>query len=193
MPLNGSYGIDTVRSEKIGVGQGERRMVAPQTSPDIAREGSRTDADPAAFVARFESAWATSDTETLLQLLTDDVVLIQPAMPTTTGKEEARDVFNRLFRLIPDLHTKVHGWAAHGDVLFIEFTLVGTFGGGEVSWPAVDRFVLRDGLGAERISYFDPLPLMLTTLKRPRGWRKFLTSGFRPSFSRTPNPNWEAR
>jgi hypothetical protein len=191
MPLKRSHAVDSVRSEKIGIGTGERRMVAGQTSPDIERDEVRTGADPAAFVARFESAWATSDTERLLELLTDDVVLIQPAMPVTSGKQAARDAFNRLFRLIPDLHTKVHRWAARGDFLFIEFTLVGTFGGAEVSWPAVDRFVLRGGFGAERISYFDPLPLMLTTLKRPRGWRRFLTSGFRPNFSRTPNPNRE--
>ena len=50
---------------------------------------------------RFESAWATSKVEALLELLTDDVVLIQPGMPSTHGKEAAREVFTRLLRLIP--------------------------------------------------------------------------------------------
>jgi limonene-1,2-epoxide hydrolase len=190
MPLKVRGLTSSVRSAKIGVGMGERSTVVGQASQGVARDPIR-DSDPAAFVDQFERAWATSDTETLLALLTDDVVLIQPAMPTVTGKEEARKSFSRLFRLIPDLHTKVHRWAAQGDVLFIEFTLIGTFGGGEVSWPAVDRFILRDGVAAERISYFDPLPLTLTTLKRPRGWRRFLSSGFRPTFTGTPNPNWK--
>jgi ketosteroid isomerase-like protein len=143
--------------------------------------------DAAAFVERFEIAWSKSNADALGALLADDVVLIQPAMPAIRGKEQAHKTFSRLFRLIPDLHVMVHRWAALDDVLFIEFTLVGTFGGGEVHWPAVDRFLLRDGLAAERISYFDPLPLLLTTLKRPRGWRRLVTSGFRPSFSSPPD------
>jgi hypothetical protein len=147
------------------------------------------EADASEFVRRFESAWATSNADVLVELLTDDVVLIQPAMPATASKEAARQAFRRLLRLIPDLHVRVHRWAARDEFLFIEFNLIGTFGGREVSWPAVDRFLLRDGLAAERISYFDPLPLMLTTLKRPRGWRRLLNSGFRPSFSSTSTPN----
>jgi ketosteroid isomerase-like protein len=143
--------------------------------------------DAAAFVERFETAWSKSNPDALGELLADDVVLIQPAMPSIKGKEEAHRTFSQLFRLIPDLHVVVHRWAEGDDVLFIEFTLVGTFGGDEVSWPAVDRFLLRDGLVAERFSYFDPMPLFLTTLKRPRGWRRLVASGFRPSFSSPPD------
>jgi ketosteroid isomerase-like protein len=143
--------------------------------------------DAAAFVERFEAEWSKSDAKALGTLLADDVVLVQPAMPAVRGKAEAHKAFSRLFRLIPDLHVYVHRWAARDEVVFIEFTLTGTFGGKEVSWPAVDRFLLRDGLVAERISYFDPLPLMLTIPRRPRGWRRLVTSGFRPSFS-TPKP-----
>jgi ketosteroid isomerase-like protein len=144
--------------------------------------------DAAEFVGRFETAWSKSDEEALGELLADDVVLIQPAMPAIQGKREAEESFSKLFGLIPDLHVRVHRWAARDDLLFIEFTLVGTFGGDEVSWPAVDRFFLRDGLVAERVSYFDPMPLFLTTLRRPRGWRQLVTSGFRPSFSSTSGP-----
>jgi limonene-1,2-epoxide hydrolase len=137
----------------------------------------------AEFVERFETAWSRSNAKALGELLADDVVLVQPAMSAIKGKKEAEESFSKLFGLIPDLHVQVHRWAASDDVLFIEFTLVGTFGGEEVSWPAVDRFLLRDGLVAERISYFDPMPLFLTTLRRPRGWRRFVMSGFRPSFA----------
>jgi limonene-1,2-epoxide hydrolase len=144
--------------------------------------------EAAEFAERFETAWSKSNATALGELLADDVVLVQPAMPTIQGKREAEESFSKLFGLIPDLHVRVHRWAARDDVLFIEFTLVGTFGGEEVSWPAVDRFLLRDGLVAERISYFDPMPLFLTTLSRPRGWRRFVTSGFRPSFSSSASP-----
>jgi limonene-1,2-epoxide hydrolase len=146
----------------------------------------------AVFVRRFESAWATSEVEALLELLTDDVVLIQPGIASTRGKEAARKVFTRLFRLIPDLHVEVHRWAARDEVVFIEFTLVGTFGGREVSWPAVDRFQLRDGLGAERVSYFDPMQPLLGTLTRPKGWSRLVRSGFRPTLRPPANPNRRA-
>ena len=75
------------------------------------------------------------------------------------------------------------------EVVFIEFTLVGTFGGREISWPAVDRFLLREGLGAERLSYFDPLQPLLGTLTRPSGWGRLLRSGFRPTLRPPANPN----
>ena len=155
-----------------------------QTSSDEVQSGS----EAALFVERFETQWSKSNAGALAELLTDDVVLIQPGMPSTTGKQAAVTVFSRLFRLIPDLHVLVQRWAAGGQVVFIEFSLIGTFGGRELSWPVVDRFLLRDGLVAERISYFDPMPLMLTVLKRPRGWRRLLTSGFRPSLPRSSNP-----
>jgi ketosteroid isomerase-like protein len=156
-----------------------------QMSKGAAQGQSAPGSDPAEFVDRFESAWAKSDPDALAELLTDDVVLIQPIVPDTAGKTAAREQFSRLLRFIPDLHTTVDRWAAQGDILFIEFTLSGTFGGRDVSWPAVDRFLLRDGLAAERVSYFDSSPLALTIMMRPRGWRRLLRSGFRPSLPTT--------
>jgi ketosteroid isomerase-like protein len=146
-----------------------------------ATASGKSSAAGADFVARFESAWGKSDPDALLELLTEDVRLIQPTMPHTVGKEAARKQFARLLKAIPDLHAKVHRWAARDEVLFIEFTLIGTYGGRELSWPAVDRFLMRDGLAAERISYFDPVPIGAALVTRPGGWRRLLTSGFRPS------------
>ncbi len=149
------------------------------TQAHVSLEG---DSAAAEFVEQFESAWAKSNVAALEALWTDDVVLIQPMVPPSVGRAECRARFARLFGLIPDLHATVHRWAASGDVVFIEFTLSGTFGGRELSWPAVDRFRLRDGLAAERVSYFDSMPLTLQMLTRPRGWRRLIGSGFRPSF-----------
>jgi ketosteroid isomerase-like protein len=141
------------------------------------------DAGPAEFVERFQRAWTQSSADALLEVLTDDVVLRQPSMPEIVGKPAAREAFARLFRAIPDLTATVHRWAARGDVVFIEFTLSGEFGGRPLSWPAVDRFIVRDGLGAERVSYFDGGKLMIELLKRPRGWRRLAASGLRPKLS----------
>ena len=155
-----------------------------QMSKDTAQGDSVPGSRASEFVARFESAWAKSDPDALVALLTHDVVLTQPMVPDTMGRTAAREQFARLLRFIPNLHTTVHRWAAQDDFLFIEFTLSGTVGGREASWPAVDRFLLRDGLAAERVSYFDSLPIVLTIAKRPRGWRRMLRSGFRPSMPR---------
>jgi ketosteroid isomerase-like protein len=134
------------------------------------------------FVERFATAWTRCDPDALAELLHDDIVLIQPMMPSTRGRAAARAAFARLFRLIPDLRATVHRWGESDGVLFIEFTLTGTFGGREISWPAVDRFILGDGFALRRVSYFDPLPLALKMITRPRGWGRVIRSGFRPAF-----------
>ena len=138
--------------------------------------------EAAEFVQRFATAWSVCDADALVELLDEDIVLIQPMMPPSRGRDAAREAFGRLFELIPDLRATVHRWGAGDDGLFIEFTLAGTFGGRELSWPAVDRFFLRDGFAVRRVSYFDPLPLALKLLTRPRGWPRVIRSGFRPSF-----------
>ena len=139
----------------------------------------------ATFVEGFAKSWAAPTVESHSALWADDIVLVQPLMPKAVGRAACEEGFARLFRLIPDLHATVRRWSAPGpDVVFIEFTLAGTFGGRPIAWDAVDRFVLRDGLAAERVSYFDSLPLAIEMALRPRGWRRTLTSGFRPQLSR---------
>jgi ketosteroid isomerase-like protein len=139
--------------------------------------------EAAEFVKRFEHAWAQSSVDAIAELLTDDVVLRQPTLPDTVGKAAAHTAFAKVFQAFPGLTATVHRWAANGDVVFIEFTLHGEFGGRPLSWPAVDRFLLRDGLIAERVNYADGGNLFVEILKRPRGWRRMLASGLRPKLS----------
>jgi ketosteroid isomerase-like protein len=139
----------------------------------------------AAFVDGFARSWAAPTVESHSALWHDDIVLIQPLMPKAIGRKACEDGFARLFGLIPDLHATVRRWAAtEPDVVFIEFTLAGTFGGRPIEWDAVDRFVLRDGLALERVSYFDSMPFALEMALRPRGWRRLATGGFRPQVGR---------
>jgi steroid delta-isomerase-like uncharacterized protein len=136
--------------------------------------------DAAEFVRRFEQAWGRSSADAIVELLADDVVLKQPAMPDIVGKAAARKAFTQVFDAFGDLTATVHRWAAEGNLVFIEFTLSGEFGGRPLSWPAVDRFLLRDGLIAERVNYADGAKLFVEILKRPRGWRRLIASGLRP-------------
>jgi ketosteroid isomerase-like protein len=139
----------------------------------------------AAFVDGFARSWAAPTVQSHSALWHDDIVLIQPLMPKAIGRKACEEGFARLFGLIPDLHATVHRWsAAEPDIVFIEFTLAGTFGGRPIEWDAVDRFVLRDGRALERVSYFDSMPIALEMALRPRGWGRLVTGGFRPQVGR---------
>ena len=126
-------------------------------------EGWRAPAGPEAFAAHFR------------EMLAPDVRLIQPQLPTVTGRRGFEEQFVRpLFALIPDVRGEVERWAARGETLYIELTLSGTLGGRPVSWRVCDRVTLRDGLAIERESYFDPGPLIAAVIRTPRAWAPFL-------------------
>ncbi len=126
----------------------------------------------ARFVDAFADVWSTPDVDKHESLWSDDIVLVQPMMGTLRGKRACRAGFERIFALVPDLVAEVHSYG-HGDKqVFIEFTLSGTYGGKPITWRAVDRFTFTDGLIAERVSFFDGVPLVMTLLGRPRGWTR---------------------
>ena len=130
------------------------------------------------FVDAFEAFWRMPSLDGLDGILSHDVVLRQPLGPTTHDLAAGKRAFSRIFTAIPDLHGVVDRWAATEDGVFIEFRLMGTVGGRPIEWPVVDRFVLQNGLAAERISYFDPAPLLRAVLTRPTSWWRFLRSRF---------------
>ena len=135
------------------------------------------DAEADRFAARFSAAWSEPTADRLVALLTDDVVLAGPLVRTSRGKPAAREGLTRLLAFIPDLHAEVHGHWGEGDRVAIHFDLVGTIDGRELRWSVVDIFELRDGQGARRDAHFDPLPLILALLGRPRAWPAYLRSG----------------
>ena len=134
-------------------------------------------ADPAVFVESFARHWADPKIERLPELLTDDIVLIQPMAPTARGIDEAKKWFAGVLATIPGIRAEVDRWSASGDQVFVEFRLIGNVGGREVQVPVVDRFTLAgDGRARERVSYFDPLVLIRAALRSPRGWWQLLRS-----------------
>jgi limonene-1,2-epoxide hydrolase len=101
--------------------------------------------------------------------------LVQPMLPTVEGLEGLREGFLRpTFTMLPSLRAEVHGWAASGDIVFIEFSLIATVGRHRLRWPVVDRFILGDGRPVERVSYFDPAPLVRAVATSPSAWPRFL-------------------
>jgi hypothetical protein len=132
------------------------------------------------FARRFAEYWSAPSAEGLATVLAERVRLVAPMTPTTDTLADGRRAFGQLLELIPDLSAEVHRWGATRDGVLIEFTLSGSAGGGPISWPAVDRFVLgEDGLATERVSYFDSAPIAMTVARRPRVWPSFLRSRVR--------------
>ena len=139
------------------------------------------------FVKRFADWWSAPDPDRLGEILTEDVVLIQPLAPETRGLPDGKQGFRDLLSFLPDITGQVHSWAVEGEHVFIHFTLSATYGGKPISWEAVDRFVVRpDGLASERVSWFDSGPLGLQMLLNPRGWPQLVRSDFRPRLRARP-------
>jgi hypothetical protein len=113
------------------------------------------------FVSRFTEWWRAPDPEVLGTILAADVHLAAPLTEETFDLSGAVQGFRDLLAGVPDLTGEVHRWGPHDDGVFIEFTLTGTIGDRRFAVRAVDDFLVGDdGLATERISYFDPAPLL---------------------------------
>jgi len=150
----------------------ERRLMDPAETQSLA--------PPAEFVEFFADGWRTGATEEepffehFSGRLTADAALIQPFSRVARGPRGLRQLFQPVFRVMPDLRGEVVRWGATKDGVLIELALRGTLGGRAVMWTAVDRIILRNGLIVERRSYFDPLPLLGALLSRPVASLKLL-------------------
>lgn len=131
-----------------------------------------------AFAEQFAAGWAAPTAARLVALLTEDVVLYQPHLPPLRGKAAALAEFDRLFRWLPALHGEVHRARGGDGVVYIEWTMRFPLGNAVVDIAAVDRFLLRDGLGAERTVYFDQLPLIAGVLRHPSAWPGYVRYRF---------------
>jgi ketosteroid isomerase-like protein len=133
-----------------------------------------------AWVEGFIEGWraptsAEATAEHFERLLAPDIRLIQPQLPTGVGYRALRRQFiEPLFALMPDVRCEVDRWAARGDDVFIELTVIGTIGGRPVRMRACDRVTLRDGVAIERESHADPTPLLAAVARSPRSWPGFL-------------------
>ncbi len=127
------------------------------------------------FSARFPAAWQDPTPERLVALLHDEVVLKQPNRPTIRGKQAALSDFQRLFAWLPGLHgSDFSHQADEGDTCFIEWTLRIPVGHEVGGIPMVDRFRVQDGLGIERVVYFDQVALVALLIRHPGLWPGYL-------------------
>ena len=134
------------------------------------------------YVKTFSSCWQLEDPELFLkhfcESMTSNIRLEQPLMPISNGHKQFSREFRCLKTFIPDLKGTVKHWSWNGDYLYIELSLGGTLGKNYVEWNLLDRLKLDEqGKCSERISYFDPLPLILRIILTPTSWFRLFRSG----------------
>lgn len=131
------------------------------------------------YVARWRRAWSHGRVEPCLSehaatIRDHETLYVGPLFDAVTGEAGMRAMFGRVFALIPDLQAELDHWTVAPGLAFIEFTLRGTLGGKPISWRAVDRMELDGEKLVTRESYFDPLPILIAVLTRPRAWPRLL-------------------
>jgi hypothetical protein len=163
-------GCSTAFTSQVVAQAGFGRIVRGMTMTAQSRPANET----AAFLERFQVFWSDPHRVPLSTLLTPDVALVQPLTGWKFGLPAAEAWRGRLLSAMPSLRAEVEGWSATQDLLFIAIRLRAREPGYALEWPAVDRFRLRAGYAAERITYFDSLELLRQVARQPRTWLRFM-------------------
>lgn len=136
------------------------------------------------FLQVFTDGWRTPTFEPFvarfLPWMHPNVRGTLPMEPVAVGHEGFREQFRRVFALFPDLRGEVKRATADGDVLVIDVELEATLGGKPFSWTASDRFIFVGEKVTERVTSFNPAPLLLAIITRPSAWGVWWRSGVGP-------------
>jgi ketosteroid isomerase-like protein len=144
-----------------------------------------TQTEAEAFVETFDTYWraggpADAFVARWAPVLDPEVRLIQPQVRTLVGLDAFRRGFvEPLFALMPDARGEVRGWAAQGDIVYIEVDVMGTIGSRRVVMRSCDRITLHEGRIAERVAFVDPGPLLRAVALHPRSWPTFIRTQLR--------------
>ncbi|MEU9021299.1 nuclear transport factor 2 family protein [Actinomadura sp. NPDC048394] len=135
---------------------------------------------PGELPAVFAAGWALPKPDAFLDhfrpVIAPDATFVQPMFPDARGIAAIEDMFRKLFALFPDASLRVVGSAVQGDTVYIESTCTVTLGRKPAEFDVCDRFTLADGAIRTRRSFSDPLPLLLTGLRRPSAWPRLIRS-----------------
>jgi hypothetical protein len=127
--------------------------------------------EKADFVDYFRQGFAKGSRDAFLNhflpRIQPDATYRQPLSRGGSGHAGFRRLFTCMFAVVPDLHGTLHRWGPTEGGVFIEFTLGGTLGRGQVAVNVVDRIVLHDGCIVSNDTYFDSVPLLPRMLAHP--------------------------
>lgn len=133
----------------------------------------------------FAKGWRQPDPHAWDEFLAEDVELVQPLLRDGRGRALWHEEMRRLLTFAPDLRAEVLSWAGHEDVVFIDLRITATVGGAPLSFRAFDRLVIdTSGTVLRRESFFDPAPVAVSLLRRPRTWWPWWRSGVGPFLGR---------
>jgi hypothetical protein len=131
------------------------------------------------LVAWFTDAWRNPTYESfcrdIVPRLAPDARMVQPLVKPYRGHDAFCRNFATLFAAMPDAHARVLDWRGDERTVFIEFHLQGTLVGRPLRLHVTDRFTQQDRVVTERVSFFDPTPLLVAPLRNPRALRALAT------------------
>jgi hypothetical protein len=175
--------LDTDR-RSIYPERGTRHSLQPHYVEAAKGSSKRRQPSPAGcpeerYVADWKQGWSYGAGKDCLDehattIRDENTLYIQPLFDAVAGEQGMRRMFGSVFALIPDLRVELDNWAVEEGVAFIEFTLSGTIGERPIQLRGVDRMHLDGDKLVLRESYFDPLPILIALLTRPRAWPRAL-------------------
>src|SRR5947209_135270 len=92
------------------------------------------------IIGQFVDGWSKPTPTAFDDFLADDVVLMQPGIPTVRGRHESHEYLSRLLLSAHSLTGTVLSWSSSGNVMFIEvqFSARRSEQPG-IAWNALDR------------------------------------------------------
>jgi len=117
-------------------------------------------ADSHSFVDSWSKVWRgrDSDPQLYLSLLHEGCPLINPI--SEIRREDLPTFMEAILEMEPDIRIVPTRWGETADGVLIEWVNTGTLYGVPFELHGADRYTLRDGMGSEGYSYFDPRPFV---------------------------------
>jgi limonene-1,2-epoxide hydrolase len=124
------------------------------------------DSEPMAVVERFiDHLRAVSDSDAAVELLAVDVAYENSWMPTVCGRERVRKLFQALIRIGTHVEMHVHAISAYGPTVLTERTDVLQWGRLRIQFWICGRFDVHDGQIVVWREYYDPLTILIATVR----------------------------
>lgn len=113
------------------------------------------------FVERFTEIWADPEPDRFPELFHPEATLLHPGMEEPLPASEVIGYIAGVKSAAAGLHLIPNGWAARGELLYIDWTMHSEVGGEAVAWHGADKCVMRGDRATYIEAFFDTHPLWL--------------------------------